>query len=259
MLLKDLKTPSQLKNLSYDELDDLCIQIRSKIIETVSKNGGHLASNLGDVELTLALHKALNCPKDKIVFDVGHQCYAHKLITGRYDAFDTLRQTNGICGFPRRDESEYDTFNTGHASNAISAALGMARARDLLGLDQHIAVVVGDGALTGGMAFEAMNDAGNIHTQLMIILNDNGMSISDNVGAMSNYLTHLRTSKGWLTLKKNIRFTLKKLSFGKDRMYNGLKTFKNRIKSVFIRDKLFSALGIRYFGPIDGSNIKAME
>lgn len=259
MRLVDIKNPQQLKALTYPELDSLCTEIRSTVISTVSKNGGHLSSNLGDVEITLALHRVLNCPEDKIVFDVGHQCYAHKLITGRYDAFDTLRKTDGICGFPRREESEYDCFSTGHASNSISVALGMARARDLRGDKHKIAVIIGDGALTGGMAFEALNDAGNSKTQLMIILNDNGMSISGNVGAVNNYLSHLRLSKGWQNLKKSIGNLLLHIPLAGKRLYNVFQSIKNRIRNIFIHDRLFSALGIRYFGPVDGSNIKAME
>lgn len=258
-MLEKIHSPQDIKTLTEAELEQLAAEIRNRIITTVSKNGGHLASNLGDVELTLALHRALDCPKDKIVFDVGHQCYTHKLITGRAEAFDTLRKTNGICGFTRRNESEYDSFDSGHASNAISAALGMARARDIKGTDEKIAVVIGDGALTGGMAYEGLNDAGNSNTQLLVILNDNGMSISGNVGAINNYLTHMRLSKGWQNLKKGVSAFLFRIPICGNVLHRGFKRIKNKIRNVFVHDKLFTALGFDYFGPIDGQDIHGLE
>ena len=234
-------------------------EIREKIIGTVAVNGGHLASNLGVVELTIALHRVLNCPEDKIVFDVGHQCYAHKLLTGRYEAFSSLRTMDGLCGFPRRQESEYDAFDTGHASTAISAALGMARARDIQGKQYKVVAVVGDGALTGGMCYEALNDAGSRGTPLMVVLNDNGMSISRNVGALSRQLTKLRVSRGWLGTKKSVAEALKKIPVGGKALFRAFEKIKNSIRNVLIRDKFFTALGFQYFGPIDGHDIQGME
>lgn len=259
MNLSDFLTPEKLRSLSHGELRELAEEIRGTIIETVTQNGGHLASNLGVVELTIALHRVLNCPKDKIVFDVGHQCYAHKILTGRYDRFSTLRQMDGICGFPRREESVFDVYETGHASTAISAALGMARARDMLGQDYRIAAVVGDGAMTGGMCYEALNDAGSRQTSIMVVLNDNEMSISRNVGALSKQLTKLRVSRGWLGAKKTITEMLKKAPFGGKTMYKAFQRVKNSVRNVLIKDKFFTALGFRYFGPIDGHDIEGME
>ena len=196
MNLSEIKSPTAIKNMPENELQALAGEIREKIIRTVALNGGHLASNMGAVELTIALHRVLNCPKDKLVFDVGHQCYTHKILTGRCDRFSTLRKTDGICGFPRREESPFDAFDTGHASTAISAALGMARARDMKGESWRVLAVVGDGAMTGGMCYEALNDAGSSQIPMMVVLNDNGMSISRNVGALSRQLTKLRLSRG---------------------------------------------------------------
>ena len=190
--LTGIDSPDELKKLSFDELNILAQEIREFLIDTVSKTGGHIASNLGVVELTIALHRVLNAPLDKIVWDVGHQTYVHKILTGRRDKFSTLRQMNGLSGFPKTEESLYDVFNTGHSSTSISAALGMARARDLKGESYTVSAVIGDGALTGGMALEALNDAGISKTNLLIILNDNGMSIAPNVGGLSRYLSRLR-------------------------------------------------------------------
>jgi len=192
--LSQIKTPSDIKLCSYEELHTLSEEIRKEIVLTVARNGGHLASNLGVVELTLAVHRMFNAPEDKILFDVGHQCYVHKLLTGRYSMFSTLRQYGGLSGFPKREESVYDCFETGHASTAISAALGYARARDMQGQRHHVVAIVGDGALTGGLCYEAMNDAGNSKTKLIVLLNDNEMSIARNVGALATHLTNLRAS-----------------------------------------------------------------
>lgn len=255
MKLSDITSPADLRGLSRQELEALAGDIREAIIRTVAQNGGHLASNLGVVELTLALHRALDCPRDQIVFDVGHQCYTHKILTGRYDQFSTLRTLDGLCGFPRREESEYDAFNTGHASTAISAALGLARARDLAGGTYRVVAVVGDGALTGGMCYEALNDVGSRKTALMIVVNDNGMSISRNVGALSAQLTKLRLSRGWLGMKKNVSGALRKLP----RAYRVIQGVKNHLRGLVVREKFFTALGFRYFGPIDGHDIQAME
>ncbi len=204
MPLKDIHTPAELQSLPKEELEKLPAEIRQTIIETVAANGGHLASNLGSVELLLALNRVYDFSRDRLVLDVGHQCYTHKLLTGRLEKFETLRKYSGISGFPRREESLYDAFDTGHASTAISAAVGMARARDLQGEKHHVIAVVGDGALTGGMCYEALNDAGSNHLSMTVVLNDNGMSISRNVGAVSRYLTLLRTGRGWTGLKHRV-------------------------------------------------------
>ncbi len=259
MKLTDIQSPSQLKTLSEQELKALAEDIREEIIRTVSVNGGHLASNLGAVELTIALHRVFDCPQDQLVFDVGHQCYPHKLLTGRSRDFSTLRKLDGVCGFPRREESEYDAFNTGHASTAISAALGMARARDMRGEKHRIVAVVGDGALTGGMCYEALNDAGSLNTPFMVVLNDNGMSISRNVGALSKQLTRLRISRGWLGVKKNVAEALRRIPGVGERLHDAFQKIKNGIRNAFIRDKFFTALGFQYFGPIDGHDIAGME
>ena len=204
-MLDKINSPRDLDGMSYEQLDRLAAEIRNELISTVSTNGGHLASNLGIVELTLALHRVFHMPDDKIIFDVGHQSYVHKMITGRYNRFSTLRSYGGIAGFPKRSESEYDCFETGHASTAISAALGMARARDYRKEKHEVIAVVGDGALTGGMCYEALNDAGNSGTKMIVVLNDNEMSIAPNVGALSNYLTQLRISAGWQNAKRKAR------------------------------------------------------
>ena len=196
-ILPHIQGPEDVKRLSTAQLDELAGEIRQTIIDTVSRQGGHLASNLGDVELTIALHRAFSSPTDKLVFDVGHQIYAHKLLTGRQEQFKTLRSYHGMSGFPCHAESEHDLFDTGHSSTSISMALGLARARDLQHENYHVVAIVGDGALTGGMCYEAMNDAGNGHTRLIVILNDNEMSISKNVGALSDYFKHLRASASW--------------------------------------------------------------
>lgn len=259
MNLSEIRSPEALKGMTQAELQALAEEIRKTIIKTVSINGGHLASNLGVVELTIALHRAFDCPRDKIVFDVGHQCYAHKLLTGRYGDFHTLRQADGVCGFPRREESPYDAFNTGHASTALSAALGMARARDIRGENYKVVAVVGDGAMTGGMCYEAINDAGSRHTPLMLVLNDNGMSISKNVGALSNQLTRLRVSRGWLGTKKSIAEALKKVPLCGARLHRLFQKIKNDFRNTLVKDKFFTSLGFRYFGPIDGHDIQGME
>ena len=206
-----IRIPENLKQLNTEQLEALCAGLREQIIATVAENGGHLASNLGAVELTVALLRAFDIPQDQILFDVGHQCYSWKLLTGRDADFRTLRQYGGISGFPNRTESEADLFTTGHASNAISLATGLIRARQLNGQPGHTIAVLGDGALTGGMSYEGLNDAGNSKLPLIVILNDNGMSISSNVGAMSKYLTNLRLSKGWLGTKKAVSGGLKRI------------------------------------------------
>lgn len=259
MHLDELKGPQDLKELSQAELTELATEIRREIIETVAHRGGHLASNLGVVELTLALHRVFDVPRDKIVFDVGHQSYVHKLLTGRYPVFRTLRSFGGLSGFPKRSESPCDVFETGHASTAISAALGLARARDFQGEKHHVIALVGDGALTGGMCYEALNDAGNSKTRLIIILNDNEMSIAPNVGALSEYLTRLRVSKGWTSTKKAVEQGLGSIPLVGKPLRQVVLWMKNTVKSIFMSEGFFEALGFHYFGPINGHDIAALE
>ncbi|MEG2701583.1 MAG: 1-deoxy-D-xylulose-5-phosphate synthase [Clostridia bacterium] len=257
--LSQIKTPADIRGLNLEECEDLADDIRTKIISTVSQNGGHLSSNLGVVELTLALHRVFHTPQDQLVFDVGHQTYAHKLLTGRYDQFDTLRTYGGISGFPMRAESEYDCFEAGHASTSISAALGLARARDALGQKHHVVAVVGDGALTGGMCYEALNDCGNTKTRLIVILNDNEMSIAKNVGALSNYLSTLRSSAGWVSTKNRVKSRLNRIPVIGAPLYGVVHTAKRIIKSAFMDESFFSSLGFRYLGPINGNDLAALE
>lgn len=259
MNLSEIKSPAVIKNMSEKELQALAVEIREKIIRTVALNGGHLASNMGAVELTIALHRVLNCPRDKLVFDVGHQCYTHKILTGRCDRFSTLRKTDGICGFPRRDESPYDAFDTGHASTAISAALGMARAREMRRERWRVVAVVGDGAMTGGMCYEALNDAGSSQIPMMVVLNDNGMSISRNVGALSRQLTRLRVSRGWLGAKKKVSEALRHIPLAGPHLHDVFQRIKDHMRNVLVKDRFFTALGFQYFGPIDGHDIVGME
>ena len=260
-MLEKIKSSADLKQLNSEELKTLCAEIRHELIQTVSENGGHLASNLGVVELTVALHRVYDTPADKIVFDVGHQSYVHKLITGRYEQFGTLRKYGGISGFPKREESEYDCFETGHASTSISAALGLARARDFRKESYHVIALTGDGAMTGGMCYEALNDAGNAGTQLTVILNDNEMSIAPNVGALSGYLTHLRISAGWQSAKKRVR-GLKRVPVIGKWAYQRIHSTKRLLKTMMMRDNdvgFFEALGFQYFGPIDGHDLRSLE
>ncbi len=254
-----VESPRQLKALTPQQTEELIPVIREQIIQAVSQTGGHLASNLGMVELTVALHRVLETPTDKIVFDVGHQCYAHKILTGRGDRMEGLRQFGGIAGFPKREESPHDSYGTGHASTAISAALGLARARDLQGGDEHVVAIVGDGALTGGLCYEALNDAGSSKTRMLVILNDNQMSISPVTGALGAHLTFLRTSKGWLGAKKAIGDFLLKLPLGGRWLHRLLYRSKNHIRNIFVRDGFFQSLGFRYLGPIDGHDEPGLE
>ena len=260
-MLEKIRSPRDLDGMSYEQLDQLAGEIRNELITTVSENGGHLASNLGIVELTLALHRVFHMPGDKIIFDVGHQSYVHKLITGRYQRFSTLRSYGGISGFPKRCESEYDCFETGHASTAISAALGMARARDFRKEKHDVIAVVGDGALTGGMCYEALNDAGNTRTRMIVVLNDNEMSIAPNVGALSNYLTNLRISAGWQSAKRKVRHLNSIPLVGKP-LYRFIHAVKKLMRSIIVRENelgFFEALGFAYFGPINGHDLAGME
>ena len=259
MVLERIHSSEDVKRLSSKELPVLAQELRARIIDSVSRNGGHLASNLGVVELTIALHRAFDFPKDALIFDVGHQCYAHKLLTGRADSFDTLRQFGGLAGFPRREESPYDAFDTGHASTAISAAAGMARARDLVGGSQSVVAVVGDGALTGGMCYEALNDAGSSKLRMIVVLNDNGMSISRNVGAVSRYLTHMRSSKGWFEAKHVVGDFLRRIPVVGNSLHAFFQRIKNSLRNIFVQDRLFDSLGFHYLGPVDGRDITGLE
>lgn len=247
---------SDLKTLSVAELEAYAAEIRAHLIATVEENGGHLASNLGTVELTLALHYVFDSPTDKIVWDVGHQSYTHKIVTGRRDAFDGIRKEGGISGFPYPKESEYDSFIGGHSSTSLSAALGLARARDLKGETYDVISVIGDGAMTGGMAYEAINDIGESEKKLVIILNDNEMSISRNVGAFSGYLARLRLSKGYARIKHGIKRCVSALPFFGDKLVRVIERARDNLKSVILSDKLFENLGIKYYGPFDGHNLK---
>lgn len=260
-MLEKIHSPRDLEGMNYIQLEQLSAEIRKELISTVSSNGGHLASNLGVVELTLALHRVFHMPEDKLIFDVGHQSYVHKMITGRFDQFSSLRTYGGIAGFPKRSESEYDCFETGHASTAISAALGIARARDYLGQKYEVIAVVGDGALTGGMCYEALNDAGNSGTKMIVILNDNEMSIAPNVGALSKYLTNLRISAGWQSAKRKVRHLNAIPIIGRP-LYRVIHGCKKLLRTIFVRDEqlgFFDALGFEYFGPINGHDLQAME
>lgn len=259
MHLSQIKSPRDIRALTYTECDELANELRSQIITTVSKNGGHLASNLGIVEITIALHRVFDTPHDKLIFDVGHQTYAHKLLTGRYNAFHTIRTYQGLSGFPRRCESEYDCFETGHASTSVSAALGFARARDLKNEDRHIVAIIGDGALTGGLSYEALNDCGNKKTRLIVLLNDNGMSIAKNVGALSQHLYQLRASASWHSAKSVVKNKLNKLPFLGTVVYKVIHWVKGIFKNIFLNEGFFTSLGFHYLGPVDGNNIRAVE
>lgn len=258
-LLDSLSGPSDLKALDYRELEILAEEIRSVIVETTARCGGHLAPSLGVVELTLALHRVFDSPRDRIIWDVGHQSYAHKLVTGRRESFRNLRCRGGCSGFTRRDESPHDVVDAGHASTAISYALGLAVARDLNGEDYEVVAVIGDGALTGGLAYEALNQAGALKKHLIIVLNDNGMSISRNVGAMSTYLTQLRLNPRYVRVKGGIKELIESVPVvgaPTDRLIHSL---KERVKNFLIPEFIFEELGIKYVGVVDGHDIRAME
>ncbi|MEG6585643.1 1-deoxy-D-xylulose-5-phosphate synthase [Dendrosporobacter sp. 1207_IL3150] len=258
-VLGTIKKPEQLKKLSVSELEKLAGEIRGLLVHTVSKTGGHLAPNLGVVELTIALHRVFNSPADKIVWDVGHQAYVHKLLTGRLDKFDTLRQKDGISGFPKIIESEHDAFGTGHSSTSISAALGIALARDISGDSNHVIAVIGDGSLTGGQAYEALNHAGDLGTHLIVILNDNEMSIDKNVGAMSEYLSKMRTTPTYNRVKHDIEFLLKRIPAIGDSVARTVERVKDSLRYLFVPGMLFEELGFKYIGPIDGHNIQLIS
>ncbi len=256
-LLDTINSPADVKALTEEQLVQLAGEIRQLIIEVTSKNGGHLAPNLGVVELSLALHKVFSTPKDKIVYDVGHQAYIHKIVTGRRDMFHTLRQYGGLSGFPKRSESEHDAFGVGHSSTSISAALGMAVARDVKGEDYDVVAVIGDGSMTGGMAFEALNNAGDLRKRMIVVLNDNEMSISKNVGAMSEYLYQLRTGETYNRIKHDLEGWLGNVDFGGD-VLKVLRRIKGSVKNLMLPTCIFEELGFIYLGPIDGHDIHSL-
>ena len=258
-ILNKIGGPADLKKLTYKEKEELAKEIRKEIIQTVSKTGGHLASNLGVVELTIALHSVFNTPTDKIIWDVGHQTYVHKMLTGRKEKMSTLRKLNGIAGFPKVGESEYDVFNTGHSSTSISVALGMARARDIQKQENEVIAVIGDGALTGGMALEALNDAGNGNTKLIVVLNDNEMSISKNVGGISNFLIKMRTKKFYCKSNNGIRKMLEKVPKVGELTIRTARRIKYSLKQLVIPNMFFEDLGFKYLGPVDGHDIERVE
>ena len=258
MILDKLRTKRALKRLSPVQLNALAVDIRKFLIQSISDTGGHLASNLGVVELTLALHTVFNTPDDKIIWDVGHQSYVHKILTGRRQRFASLRQLDGLSGFPKSAESPHDAFDTGHSSTAISAALGLAAARDLQNERHKVIAVVGDGSMTGGLAFEGLNNAGRANTDLLVVLNDNQMSISQNVGAISRHLNQLRTTSGYLDVKKDVRNALDNLPVVGEILTKGIESAKNIVKYAVFPGALFETLGFRYFGPIDGHDIPEM-
>ena len=257
-LLKTVRSPKDIKQMNIEELKVLSQEIRTFLVQSLSQTGGHLASNLGVVELTLALHYVFNGPEDKFIWDVGHQAYVHKLLTGRRKGFRHLRQLDGMSGFPKRHESEYDCFETGHSSTSISAALGMAKARDLRGDNNEVIAVIGDGALTGGMAFEALNNAGRANSKLIVILNDNEMSISKNVGGLGRYLNRLRSSKDYLKVKEDVEDVLHKVPVVGEQMVRTIKRTKESVKSLVIENTLFEQLGFTYLGPVDGHNLEEL-
>lgn len=257
-MLENIKSPADIKTLSDEELKTLAGEIRAEIVKTVSANGGHLASNLGAVELTLAMHRVFDCPKDKLIFDVGHQCYAHKLITGRYGEFSTLRKFGGISGFTNVDESEYDAVTAGHSGPSISTALGIASTENLKGSDACTVAVVGDGSFTNGMIFEALNNCSGKKLKLIIILNDNGMSISKNVGGLSKYFSRIRVSGWYFNFKCFMKKYIARVPVVGRRTVNFARRIKNGIKRLFLSDNVFECLGLEYLGPVDGNDIEKL-
>ena len=257
-ILSKIESPADVKALSAQQLDQLCDEIREKLIDVVSVNGGHLSSNLGVVELTVALHRVFDCPSDSVVFDVGHQSYTHKMLTGRYDQIDTIRREGGLSGFPKRCESEYDAFNAGHASTSISAALGIAKAKLLTGDPSYTIAVIGDGSLTGGLAYEGLNNAGQHKKNFIVILNDNRMSISRNVGAMARYLSSIRLQPWYRRLKRGTEHALLRLPVLGGPISSVLKHSKSKVKHVMYRHTIFDKLGLSYYGPVDGHNMEEL-
>lgn len=258
MYLERINEPNDIQKLNIDELEVLAEEIRSFLVEKVSKTGGHLASNLGVVELTIAMHMNYNLPKDKIIWDVGHQSYTHKLLTGRKSGFDELRKYGGMSGFPKRKESACDAFDTGHSSTSISAGLGYVCARDIQNEDYQVVSVIGDGSLTGGMAYEALNNAANLKSNFVIVLNDNKMSISKNVGGMSKYLDTLRTAPAYSDLKNAVEVAISSIPLKGDAMVERIKKTKSSIKQLFVPGMFFEDMGIKYLGPVDGHDIRAL-
>ncbi|MFZ2538282.1 MAG: 1-deoxy-D-xylulose-5-phosphate synthase [Oscillospiraceae bacterium] len=257
-LLDKINNPCDLKNLTNKQLTELCAEIRSFLINTISKTGGHLASNLGTVELTVAMHKVFDCPEDKFIFDVGHQCYTHKLLTNRKDRFETLRKKGGISGFPKPSESEYDSFISGHASTSISAAYGIAKAFELQNKKNYAVAMIGDGAFTGGEAYEALNNAGRSKTRLIVILNHNDMSISKNVGAFARYLSTIRSKPSYLKLKSIVEKILRHIPVIGKPLKRWLEDSKSTLKMILYRSTFFEELGYTYLGPIDGHDIEQL-
>lgn len=258
MILDKIKKPNDIHKIALADFPQLAEEIRNFLLESVSETGGHLASNLGVVELTLALHNVLDFPEDKLIWDVGHQAYTHKILTGRKEEFKTLRKQGGLSGFPKRSESDCDSFDTGHSSTSISAGLGYVRARDILGQKHHVVSVIGDGALTGGMAYEAMNNAAELKTNFIIVLNDNNMSISKNVGGMSSYLSALRTAEAYTGMKINATKALKKIPRIGTAVVDTMRKTKSSIKQLIIPGMLFENMGLTYLGPVDGHNMRQM-
>lgn len=257
-IINKIHSSADYRSLSAEELKKLPAEIRAFLVDKVSQNGGHLASNLGVVELTMALHSAFYAPEDRIIFDVGHQAYVHKILSGRADQFDTLRKANGLSGFPKRAESECDPFETGHASTSVSAAIGILRADKILGRDRNVVAVIGDGALSGGMCFEALNDAGQSGLPLIVLINDNAMSISRNVGALSKHLYKIRSSRSYRRFKTNFSEKLKRIPLVGEKLFSVLQRVKNKIKYFLIPNVLFEEMGFIYLGPVDGHNVKGM-
>jgi len=257
MLLDNIKGVNDIKNINSSDYQELAQEIREFLIEKISYTGGHLGSNLGAVELTMALHLFLNLPEDKLIWDVGHQSYTHKLLTGRRDGFETLRKFGGMSGFPKRKESDCDCFDTGHSSTSISAGLGLVKASDIQGKTNTVVSVIGDGSLTGGMAYEALNNAAKLETNFIIVLNDNNMSISENVGGVSKYLNNVRTANAYLDIKEGVYNTLKEIPKG-EKVVEGIRKAKSSFKQLVVPGMFFEDMGVTYLGPVDGHNISAM-
>lgn len=258
MILDKIRVANDIKKINASDLPELADEIREFLIDKISKKGGHLGSNLGAVELTMGLHLALDLPKDKIIWDVGHQAYTHKILTGRREGFDSLRTYKGMSGFPKTHESDCDSFNTGHSSTSISAGLGMVAARDIKGTDETIVAVIGDGSLTGGMAYEALNNAAKLETNYIIVLNDNNMSISENVGGMSKYLNSIRTSNAYMDIKDGIYYKIKDMPSGR-KIVDTVRKTKSSLKQLVVPGMFFEDMGITYLGPVDGHDPIAIK
>ena len=258
MLLDNIQKANDIKNIKQEDYPALAEEIRQFLIEKISKTGGHLGSNLGAVELTMALHLSFQLPEDKLIWDVGHQSYTHKLLTGRREGFETLRKYGGMSGFPKRKESDCDCFDTGHSSTSISAGLGLVKARDIQGDKHNVVSIIGDGSLTGGMAYEALNNAAKLETNFIIVLNDNNMSISENVGGMSKYLNNIRTAETYLDVKEGVYNTLKGVPRYGNKVVEGIRKAKSSFKQLVVPGMFFEDMGITYLGPVDGHNISAM-